>query len=68
MARSETWVVRHDAYPQPVTFTYTSEQEALDAFERGGFYDPATGWGVTLIHRVVESEILKTTKPNKEPR
>lgn len=68
MSRSERWVVRHDSMPRPVEFTYPTEAEAVAAFEESRFYDPATGWGVTLLRRVVETEVLASTYPKKEPR
>lgn len=67
MTLVEEWVVRHDAAPRQVEFTYTTAEEAAAAFETSGFYDPATGWGVTLLRRVRGQEILATTKSTAAP-
>jgi hypothetical protein len=63
--RRETWVVRHDASPEPIEFSYPDEDAARAAYDKHKFYDPATGWGVTLVHRILEVEVLATTKPKK---
>lgn len=63
MSRSERWIVRHDSAPRAIEFGYPTEEQAREAYDRGAFYDPATGWGVTLLRRVTEVEVLDTTKP-----
>lgn len=62
---SHTWVVVHDAMPDPVEFVYHTEAEAREVFDRSKFYDPANRWGVSLVHRVHGSEVLATTYPQR---
>lgn len=63
----EVWEVRHDAWPRPEVFTYSSENEAREAYEKHKFYDPASRWGVTLVRRVTTTEVLETTHPERKP-
>lgn len=66
MATYESWEVVHGAMPRPETFSYPNEDEARAAYDRHKFYDPDTGWGVALVHRITTVETLASTYPEKK--